>query len=87
MKFKGRIEVKLRRESADPESETVKKSLQDLNFQVSQVKVAKVYEVILEAASKKDAEAMVKTMCLRLLANPSKDEYSFEVEPVGSTRT
>ena len=85
MKFKARIEVRLRRDSLDPESETIKKSLIDLNFQVSQVKVAKVYEIMLEAASKKDAEVLAKTMCSRLLVNPTKDEYSFEVESVGSS--
>ena len=86
MKFKARIEVKLRRESTDPESETIKKSLLDLSFQVSQVKVSKVYEITLEAGTKKDAESIVRTMCNRLLVNPSKDEYKFEVEPLASTR-
>lgn len=86
MKFKARIEVRLRKDSTDPESETIKKSLQDLNFQTSQVKVAKVYEITLEAGTKKDAESTVKTMCSRLLVNPSKDEFKFEVEPLGTTR-
>jgi len=86
MKFKARIEVKLRRDSTDPESETIKKSLLDLSFPVSQVKVTKVYEVVVEAGTKKDAEAIVKTICTRLLVNPSKDEFKFEVEPLGSTR-
>ena len=86
MKFKARVEVKLRREGTDPESETIRKSLLDLSFQVSQVKVSKVYEITLEASTKKDAEAIVKTMCSRLLVNPSKDEFRLEVEPVGSTR-
>jgi phosphoribosylformylglycinamidine synthase len=86
MKFKAIIEVKLRRDSTDPESETIKKSLLDLSFPVSQVKVTKVYEVVVEAGTKKDAEAIVKTICTRLLVNPSKDEFKFEVEPLGSTR-
>ncbi len=86
MKFKAKIEVRLRRDSTDPESETIKKSLQDLSFQVSQVKVAKIYEITLDAGTKKDAETIVKTMCTRLLVNPSKDEFKFEVEPLGSTR-
>ena len=86
MKFKARIEVKLRRDSTDPESETIKKSLLDLSFPVSQVKVSKVYEVVVEAGTKKDAEAVVKTICTRLLVNPSKDEFKFEAEALGSTR-
>ena len=85
MKFKARIEVRLRKDTTDPESETIKKSLQDLSFQVSSVKVAKVYEVTVDAGTKKDAESIVKTICARMLVNPSKDEFKFEVEPIGST--
>ena len=85
MKFKARIEVRLKRDTTDPQSKTIKKSLQDLSFQVSNVKVAKVYEIAVEASTKKDAEAMVKIMCARMLVNPSKDEFKFEVEPLGST--
>ncbi|MGI0078549.1 MAG: phosphoribosylformylglycinamidine synthase subunit PurS, partial [Nitrososphaerales archaeon] len=51
MKFKARIEVRLRRDEIDPEAETVKKSLIDLNFSVSQIKMAKVYEMVVEANS------------------------------------
>lgn len=86
LKFKARIEVKLRRDSTDPESETIRKALLDLSFQVSQVKVSKVYEITVEAGTKKDAESIVRTMCARLLVNPSKDEFKFEVEPLGSAR-
>lgn len=85
MKFKARIEVRLRKDTTDPESETIKKSLQDLSFQVSSVKLAKVYEIAVDAGTKKDAESIVKTICARMLVNPSKDEYKFEVEPIGST--
>ena len=86
LKFKARIEVRLRKDSTDPESETIKESLLDLGFKVSQAKVAKIYEITLEAGTKKDAESIVKTMCTRLLVNPSKDEFKIEVEPLGSTR-
>jgi phosphoribosylformylglycinamidine synthase subunit PurS len=86
LKFRAKIEVRLRRDSTDPESETIKRALQDLNFQVSQVRISKVYEVTVEAGTKKDAEGLVKEMCSRLLVNPSKDEFTFEVESVGSTR-
>ena len=85
MKFKARIEVRLRKDTTDPESETIKRSLQDLSFQVSSVKVAKVYELTIDAGTKKDAESIVKTICARMLVNPSKDEFKFEVEPIGST--
>lgn len=87
MKFKARIEVRLRKDEIDPEAETVKKSLIDLNFPVSQVKMAKVYEIVIEAGSRKDAESAAKLMCSRLLVNPTKDEYKAEVVEVGGSRS
>ena len=69
----------------DPESETIKRSLLELNFSVLSVRTRKVYEVILDSGSKKDAESAVRAMCSRLLANPTKDEFEFEVEAFGSS--
>ena len=87
MKFKARIEVRLRKDEIDPEAETVKKSLIDLNFSVSQVKMAKVYEIVIEAGSRKDSESAAKLMCSRLLVNPTKDECKAEVVEVGGSRS
>jgi phosphoribosylformylglycinamidine synthase subunit PurS len=86
LKFKARIEVRSKGERLDPESETIKRSLLDLGFQLSQVRTAKVYELSLDAGSKKEAEASARLMCSRLLVNPTKDDYRLEVEPVVSSR-
>lgn len=83
LRFKARIEVRPKSNELDPEADTINKSLQDLNFPVVSTRSSKVYEVTLEATSKKNAEATVKAMCSRLLANPAKDEYEFEVQEVG----
>lgn len=80
LKFKARVEVKLRRSDLDPEAETVRRSLVDLNFPVTGTKISKVYDITIDAKTKKDAEATAKLMCSRLLANPSKDDYKFDVE-------
>ena len=84
IKFKARIEVRLHRNEVDPEGETVKRSLIDLNFPVTSVKISKVYELSFEAKSKKDAETMAKQICTRLLVNPTKDDYKIEVVELGS---
>jgi phosphoribosylformylglycinamidine synthase subunit PurS len=83
-KFRARVEVRLRRQDYDPEAETVKKSLLDLNFPVSETKIAKVYEIGLDAASLKEAESIARLICLRLLVNPTKDEFKIEVAEVGT---
>jgi len=87
LKFKVRIEVRVRKDILDPESETIRKSLFDLGFQLSSLRTAKVYEIYLEAESKREADASVKSMCSRLLVNPVKDDYTVEVEQVSSAAT
>lgn len=85
MKFRARIVIGLKRDHLDPESETVKRTLLDLNFPVTSLKTRKMYEVVVDSGTKKDAEAMVRAMCSRLLVNPTKDEFEFEVEPAESS--
>ena len=84
MRFRARIEVSLKGDSIDPESETVKRALNDLNFPVTKVRTRKVYELLLDSGTRKDAESSVRAMCSRLLVNPTKDEFEFEVELVGN---
>ncbi len=80
MKFKARIEVSLKPGHSDPEGEMTARSLRELNYPVEKVNVSKVYTAILEAESRAEAEKMVDEICRRLLANPTKDDYKFEIE-------
>jgi len=84
LKFKARVEVRIRRDQVDPESETIRKSLFDLGFQLSHLKTSKLYDIYLDAETKKEAENSIRSMCTRLLVNPVKDDYSIEVEQVGT---
>lgn len=80
MKYKARVEVGLKLGHSDPEGETTRQSLAELNYPVQSVKIAKVYEILLEAKNSAAAKKMLDDMCKRLLANPVKDNYCFEVE-------
>ena len=80
MKYQAKIEVGLKPGHSDPEGETTKQSLSELNYPVKSVSVSKVYEIVLEAKSLNEAKKMVDDMSKRLLANPVKDSYHFEVE-------
>lgn len=66
----------------DPEGQTTKKALTDLNYRVEDVFTAKVYEIDLDAPSLDKAEELVDEMSRKLLANPVKDDYEFEVREV-----
>ncbi len=80
MRYVARVEVGLKPGHSDPEGETTKDSLVELNYAVESVKVSKVYELHIEASSLEDAKKLVDEMCRRLLANPVKDNYTVNVE-------
>lgn len=80
MKFNARVEVALKPGHSDPEGETTRQSLSELNYRVSRVAVNKVYEILLDARNFEEARKTVDEMCRRLLANPVKDNYRFEIE-------
>jgi phosphoribosylformylglycinamidine synthase PurS subunit len=82
MKFHARVEVNLKPGHSDPEGETTKQSLSELNYAVHSVNVSKVYELVFEAKSLAEAKRQVDEMCKRLLANPVKDNYRFEIEEI-----
>jgi phosphoribosylformylglycinamidine synthase PurS subunit len=80
MKYCLRIEVRLKPGHSDPEGEATAQLLKELGYNIETVNVGKVYTVALEAGSRKIAETKAEEMCKRLLANPTKDDYSVNVE-------
>ena len=80
MKFRVKIEVALKPGHSDPEGETVARLLQELGYSVGAVNVSKVYNIPLEAHTSKEARDKAEEMSKRLLANPTKDNYTITVE-------
>lgn len=80
MKYRLRIEVSLKPGHSDPEGETTARLLKELGYEIEAANVSKVYTVTLEAGSKKEAKTKAEEMCKRLLANPTKDNYSVKIE-------
>ena len=65
----------------EPQGLTVQGGLKMLGFQgVRKVRVGKYIEIQLEEASREKAEAQVKDMCQKLLANPNIEQFRFELE-------
>lgn len=87
MRFKARVEVKLKPGLSDAEGMATQESLRDLGFSVEEVRVGKVYYITLQAGSLEEARSSVDSMCRRLLANPEvKDDYEFTLEPLEGGR-
>jgi phosphoribosylformylglycinamidine synthase len=65
----------------DPQGKAVERSLHSLGYEeVRDVRMGKYLEIELEASSREAAEARVREMCDKLLANPVIEDYKFEIE-------
>jgi phosphoribosylformylglycinamidine synthase PurS subunit len=80
MKYRAKVEVSLKPGHSDPEGETAARLMQELGYAVDAVNVSKVYTILLEAETSTEAEAKAEEMCKRLLANPTKDNYTIAIE-------
>ena len=80
--YRARVEVKLKPGYLDPEGESARKALVDLKYKIEKASTAKIYEIEFQASSLEDAKRQVGEMCRRLLSNPVKDDYVFEVEEI-----
>jgi phosphoribosylformylglycinamidine synthase PurS subunit len=79
MKYAAKIEVSLKPGHSNPEGETTSRLLMELGYSVEAVDVSKVYTVHLDAASPSEAKTKAEEMSKRLLANPTKDNYTISV--------
>jgi phosphoribosylformylglycinamidine synthase PurS subunit len=80
MKYRAKIEVALKLGHSDPEGETVSGLLKELGYMVGSVNVSKVYSIVLEAQTSKEARTKANEISKRLLANPTKDNYTITLE-------
>jgi len=79
MKFKAFVYVTLKKGYSDPEGDTTADSLKGLGYPVETVRASKAYEVYFKADDSKKAEELIDEMCRRLLTNPTKDDYRYEL--------
>jgi phosphoribosylformylglycinamidine synthase len=78
--MKARVHIMLKDGVLDPQGEAVRHALGTLGFAgVDAVRQGKVIELDLAADDKASAEAQVKAMCEKLLANTVIEKYSVEI--------
>ncbi|MEE8374570.1 MAG: phosphoribosylformylglycinamidine synthase subunit PurS [Dehalococcoidia bacterium] len=81
--YLARIYVTLKPTVNDPQGLTVKGGLRTLGFgNVQSVRVGKYIEVKIEEPDSSKAEAQVREMCDKLLANPVIENSRFELEEI-----
>ncbi|MFD2264467.1 phosphoribosylformylglycinamidine synthase subunit PurS [Lacibacterium aquatile] len=78
--MKARIHVTLKPGVLDPQGKAIQNALGGMGFDgVEEVRQGKYIEVDLTETDKAKAEAAVKTMCEKLLANTVVENYKIEL--------
>ena len=79
-RFRLEIRVIPRPGLLDPEGKAIQSALRSLDYeQVHEVRVGKLLNLDVEAASKDEARDGAEAMCRRLLANPVTEDFEIEV--------
>ena len=81
LRWLARIYVTPKDGILDPQGKAVQQSLHALGYpEVGEVRLGKYLEVRLADVSRESAEARVREMCERLLANRVIEDFRFEIE-------
>ena len=75
--IKARVTVTLKNGVLDPQGKAIEGALDSLGFDgVGQVRQGKVFDLELDTADRTGAEASLKAMCEKLLANTVIENYT-----------
>ena len=81
--YLAKVYVTLKPTVNDPQGLTVRGGLHTLGFEsVRSVRVGKYMEIKVEETDRAVAEAQVREMCRKLLANPVIEDFRFELEEI-----
>ncbi|MFH1625129.1 MAG: phosphoribosylformylglycinamidine synthase subunit PurS [Pseudomonadota bacterium] len=75
-----KIYVTLKKGVLDPQGKTIQHSLESLGYnEVKDVRLGKYMEVRFDNVEPDKAQARIREMCEKLLANPVIEDYRFEI--------
>lgn len=79
--MKAKIHVTLKSSILDPQGKAIEHALDSLGFKnAANVRVGKYMELDINETDKSKADAQVKSMCEKLLANTIIEEYRYELQ-------
>ncbi|PWV95321.1 phosphoribosylformylglycinamidine synthase [Paenibacillus cellulosilyticus] len=79
--MKAKVYVTIKENVLDPQGTAVQGALHTMGFaEVGSVRIGKYLELELDTNDKAEAEARVKAMCEKLLANVVVEDYRVELE-------
>ena len=80
--MRARVHVTLKAGVLDPQGKAIQQALGNLGFAgINDVRQGKFIELDLAESDRARAEAAVKAMCERLLANTVIESYRIQIEP------
>lgn len=78
--IKARVTVTLKNGVLDPQGKAIGGALSSLGFEgVGQVRQGKVFDLEIEGSDKTSAEADIRAMCEKLLANTVIENYTIAI--------
>lgn len=78
--MKARVTVTLKPGVLDPQGQAIQGSLRSLGFSgIGDIRQGKIFDIDLNVADAPQAEADLKSMCEKLLANTVIEDYSIEI--------
>jgi phosphoribosylformylglycinamidine synthase PurS subunit len=78
--MKARVTVTLKPGVLDPQGQAIQGSLRSLGFAgIGDVRQGKIFDIDLDVADAAQAEADLRSMCEKLLANTVIEDYSIEI--------
>ncbi|MFD0711879.1 phosphoribosylformylglycinamidine synthase subunit PurS [Paenibacillus sp. GCM10027626] len=79
--MKATVYVTIKQNVLDPQGSAVQGALHSMGFEeVGKVRIGKYLELELDTTDRAEAEARLKAMCEKLLANTVVEDYRFELE-------
>ena len=79
--YKAKINITLRQGILDVQGKTVEKALHSIEFQnISNVRIGKRVELIIDAESVESANIIVEDACKKLIANPIIEDYEIIID-------
>ncbi|WFR96945.1 phosphoribosylformylglycinamidine synthase subunit PurS [Rhizobium tumorigenes] len=79
--IKARVTVTLKNGVLDPQGKAIEGALGALGFEgVGHIRQGKVFDVVLDGTDKTRAEADLKSMCEKLLANTVIENYTIALD-------
>lgn len=80
MKFKVTVHIMPRQGILDPQGKATESGLHQLGYNsISEVRIGKRIEMVVEAEDEQTARELADGACRRLLANLIMESYSFEI--------